>query len=277
MHTYRWIMVYPNYLWLTWVLMANSGIYICHKATIIWFKYVFQKRCKHAASAHCRCMFWGRGRRLLIEINPKKLKFLRKTLLLHHLNHAELNREPLLAKLSMNGGSFQHVLLSRSKGIINWHIFQGSAVPSEWGSAETNVNNTPRGLVKPFKKRVCALCVVSIFPVNKHKITVSEKVLSLAGVAPLLTVQVLTHQRTEGDDGQQSLDQDAEPVRQSSVIAAVRIRLVDVGHVGDLEHLIVQESFHQEDPAVPVHVHVDTIKTRETKGAPWVGWEGLNR
>lgn len=105
---------------------------------------------------------------------------------------------------------------------------------------------------------------------NKHKITVSEKVLSLARVAPLLTVQVLTHQRTEGDDGQQSLDQDAEPVRQGSVIAAVRIRLVDVGHVGDLEHLIVQESFHQEDPAVPEHVHVDTIKTRRQKELP--GW-----
>ena len=125
--------------------------------------------------------------------------------------------------------------------------------------------------MKPFKKRVCALCVLSIFPLNKHKNSVSDNVLSLAGVAPLLTVQVLTHQRTEGDDGQQSLDQDAEPVRQSSVIAAVRIRLVDVGHVGDLKHLIVQESFHQEDPAVAIHVHVDTIKTRETKGAPSVG------
>lgn len=83
----------------------------------------------------------------------------------------------------------------------------------------------------------------------------------------VLTAQVLTHQRAEGDDSQQPLDQDAEPVRQSSVIAAVRVRLVDVGHVGDF----VQESFHQEDPAVRVHVHVDGIKTTTRRQKATVG------
>lgn len=69
------------------------------------------------------------------------------------------------------------------------------------------------------------------------------------------TNRTLTHQSTEGDDGQQSLDQDAEPVRQSSVVTAVGVRLVDVGHVRDFKRSIVQESFHQEDAAESVHVH----------------------
>lgn len=76
--------------------------------------------------------------------------------------------------------------------------------------------------------------------------------------------RLLTHQRTEGDDGQESLDQDAEPVRQSSVVTAVRARLVDVGHVGDFKNANVQKSFVQKDPAVAVHVHTDTIKTRDS-------------
>lgn len=62
----------------------------------------------------------------------------------------------------------------------------------------------------------------------------------------------LTHQRAEGDDGQQPLDQHAEPVRQGSAVAAVRVRFVDVRHVRDT---FVQESPHQEDPTVSVHVH----------------------
>lgn len=82
---------------------------------------------------------------------------------------------------------------------------------------------------------------------------------------------VLTHEGTEGYDGKESLDQDAEPVCQSTVITAVRIRLVDVGHVRHFQDVFVQESFHQEDPAVSVHVHVDTVintrQSRQTKEA----------
>lgn len=114
---------------------------------------------------------------------------------------------------------------------------------------------------------------------NKPKETAVLKVFSETRINPVCG-RLLTHQRTEGNDRQESLNQDAEPVRQSSVIAAVRIRLVDVGHVRDFQNAIVQESFHQEDPAVSVHVHVDAIKTRqpwETKGAlPSVGEEGLH-
>lgn len=77
-------------------------------------------------------------------------------------------------------------------------------------------------------------------------------------------ITLLTHQRTEGNDSQESLDQDAEPVGQCSVIAAVRTQLVDVRHVCDFKNAIVQESFHQEDPAVSIHVHVDTIKKNNT-------------
>lgn len=76
------------------------------------------------------------------------------------------------------------------------------------------------------------------------------------------TGTTLTHQRAEGDESQESLDQDAEPVRQGAVVAAVRIRLVDVGHVRDFKRSTVQESFHQEDAAVAVHVHVDEMKTK---------------
>lgn len=90
---------------------------------------------------------------------------------------------------------------------------------------------------------------------------------------PVVMDQVLTHQRTEGDDSQQSLDQNTEPVSQSSVIATVRIRFINVRHVCHFKNAIFQESFHQETPAVSVHVHVDTIKRKkkkqpfETKGA----------
>lgn len=74
----------------------------------------------------------------------------------------------------------------------------------------------------------------------------------------------LTHERAEGDHGQQSLDEDAEAVRQSSVVAAVRTRLVDdVRHVGDF-----QGSPRRQHPAVSVRVHVDGItKGGEIKGA----------
>lgn len=74
----------------------------------------------------------------------------------------------------------------------------------------------------------------------------------------------LTHERAEGDHGQQSLDEDAEAVRQSSVVAAVRTRLVDdVRHVGDF-----QRSPHRQHPAVSVRVHVYGItKGGEIKGA----------
>lgn len=86
-------------------------------------------------------------------------------------------------------------------------------------------------------------------------------------------ISILTHQRAEGDDSEESLDQDAEPVRQSSVVAAVRIRLTNVRHVRHFKRDIIQESLHQHDPAVPVHVHADTLKNKpaqpsETKGAP---------
>lgn len=77
--------------------------------------------------------------------------------------------------------------------------------------------------------------------------------------------QVLTHERAEGDDGQEPLHQDTEAVGQSSVIAAVRVRLVDVRHVGHLQHSIVQEPLDQEHPAVAVHVHVGVMKTRRQK------------
>lgn len=87
----------------------------------------------------------------------------------------------------------------------------------------------------------------------------------------------LTHQRAEGNDSQESLDQDAEPVRQGSVVAAVRIRLVDVGHVCDFKNTFVQEPLHQEDPAVSVHVHVEAIKTtRRQKEHSLGALKGLN-
>lgn len=79
--------------------------------------------------------------------------------------------------------------------------------------------------------------------------------------SPVVMDQILTHQRTEGDDRQESLDQDAEPVGQSSVVAAVRIRLVDVGHVRDFKNTDVQEFFHLRDPAVTVQVHVGENNT----------------
>lgn len=68
---------------------------------------------------------------------------------------------------------------------------------------------------------------------------------------------LLTHERAEGDDGQQPLDQHAEPVRQSAVIAALRIGLVDVRHVREFKHAIVQEPSDQDDPAVALHVRIE--------------------
>lgn len=67
--------------------------------------------------------------------------------------------------------------------------------------------------------------------------------------------RILTHQSAEGDDGQETLDQDPEPVRQSPVVASVGIRLVNVRHVCDFKGGFIQESLHQQDPAVSVHVH----------------------
>lgn len=65
--------------------------------------------------------------------------------------------------------------------------------------------------------------------------------------------QELTHESTEGDDGQQPLDQNPEPVSQSSVIAAVRVRFVDLRHVGDFKNIPVQKPFLQEQPAEQIH------------------------
>lgn len=77
--------------------------------------------------------------------------------------------------------------------------------------------------------------------------------------------QELTHESTEGDDGQQTLDQNPEPVGQSSAIAAVRIRFDDLRHVGDFKDITEQKPFPQEEPAV--QIHDDTLKTTtETKG-----------
>lgn len=124
-------------------------------------------------------------------------------------------------------------------------------VPVEFGVkltllSKTNVNKMPRGL----EKWISAACVPSTLCTgfrNKD--------------SPVEMDRTLTHQRAEGDDSQESLDEDAEPLHQSSVVAAVGVRLVDVGHVGDFKRSTVQESFHQEDAAVAVHVHVDKIKT----------------
>lgn len=72
--------------------------------------------------------------------------------------------------------------------------------------------------------------------------------------------QELTHESTEGDDGQQPLDQNPEPVGQSSVIAAVGIRFVDLRHVGDFKNITVQKPILQEEPAVQIH---GTIKNND--------------
>lgn len=79
----------------------------------------------------------------------------------------------------------------------------------------------------------------------------------------------LTHESAKGDDGQQTLDQHPEPVGQSSVIAAVRIRLIDLRHVGDFKNITVQKPFHQEEPSV--QIHDDTLKTTAvvTKGGKY--------
>lgn len=76
---------------------------------------------------------------------------------------------------------------------------------------------------------------------------------------------LLTHQSAEGDDGQQSLDQNPEPVRQSSVIAAVRNGVVNVGHIRDLQGRTVQNPSDQEKPAVSHQVHDDPEGKRGNK------------
>lgn len=89
----------------------------------------------------------------------------------------------------------------------------------------------------------------------------AQKENKLSGMClPMVKESILTHQSAESHDSQQSLDQDAEPVRQSSVVAAVGIRLTNVGHVCHFKGGIIQESFHQHDSAIPVHVHGDTEK-----------------
>lgn len=81
----------------------------------------------------------------------------------------------------------------------------------------------------------------------------------------LFEEQELTHESTEGDDGQQTLDQNPEPVGQGSVVAAVRIRFDDLRHVGDFKDIPEQKPFPQEELAV--QTHDDTQKTTtETKG-----------
>lgn len=87
--------------------------------------------------------------------------------------------------------------------------------------------------------------------------------------------QELTHESAEGDDGQQTLDQNPEPVGQSSVVAAVRIGFDDLWHVGDFKDITEQKPFPQEEPAV--QAHDDTLKTTtETKGGNGRGalWSG---
>lgn len=83
----------------------------------------------------------------------------------------------------------------------------------------------------------------------------------------------LTHEGTEGDDGQQTLDQHPEPVGQGSVIAAVRTRLIDLRHVGDIRGVAVQKPPVREEP---VQTHGEAMKTTatETKGGnSWVSFD----
>lgn len=84
----------------------------------------------------------------------------------------------------------------------------------------------------------------------------------------------LTHEGTEGDDGQQTLDQHPEPVGQGSVIAAVRIRLIDLRHVGDIRDVAVQKPPLQEEPAVKIHGKAMKTTTTQTKGGiTWVSFD----
>lgn len=66
----------------------------------------------------------------------------------------------------------------------------------------------------------------------------------------------LTHERAEGDDGQESLDENPEAVRQGAVVASVRVGFVDVTHVA---HLRLsgneQPSLEQQRAAGTVRVH----------------------
>lgn len=191
---------------------------------------------------------------------------------LKHIMYADMSRESLLFRSCLKTCFICYFFFPKSESISNQHIFQWNSASSQccWWKQTSTKRHVDSSSI--WKANFCRLCFHRPLHECCDTVRVSE-----TRTTPMEMDQTLTHQRAEGDDGQESLDQDAEPVRQSSVIAAVGIRLVDVGHVCDFKRSTVQESFHQ-DATVTVHVHVDKIKTtalRDKRTTSLIGEEGL--